>query len=252
MSEFAATVILTAGGQSRRMGTCKAFLPFQGVPLIEHQLQTCLSVATQVVIVASSRHFAAVQDIIGRQEPIHHSCSHVPAVSAVTDHPSFSGEGPLAGLFTGLFHIHYRTNQIPFPGVFFLGCDLPFIDTDFLHHFHNYVRQDQADGGEYDAYIPFWNGQPQPLSSWLTLSSSTLLPYLQRGIRSWKNLIPLLRVHCIAEKVWRTWSRWPQPFLNLNTPRDYANALRMNQMQRDRPPESERRIHHASPQNDDR
>ena len=44
------TVVIQAGGQSRRMGKDKALIPFQGQPLISRVIQRVLPVASEILI----------------------------------------------------------------------------------------------------------------------------------------------------------------------------------------------------------
>jgi len=87
------TAAILAGGESRRMGTDKASLEVDGVPLLERiaRIAVSLELPTQVV---------------GRED-------------------SWPGQGPLGGLHTALTHADGP--------VLALACDLPRLSADVLH-----------------------------------------------------------------------------------------------------------------------
>ncbi len=49
------TVAILSGGKSRRMGTDKAFLPFEGVPMIERVIATAKPFAKELLIIANDK-----------------------------------------------------------------------------------------------------------------------------------------------------------------------------------------------------
>lgn len=57
MTGAAVVAVLLAGGESRRMGSQKALLPWQGRPLLEYQLAQLASVAevTEIIVVTGDR-----------------------------------------------------------------------------------------------------------------------------------------------------------------------------------------------------
>ena len=101
------TVAILAGGESRRMGTDKAALPFGGLPLLERAARTALSAALPAVIV-------------GRARP---DGWQTPGVDFAPD--AAPGHGPLGGLETAL-----RRAATP---VLAVACDMPLLTSEALH-----------------------------------------------------------------------------------------------------------------------
>jgi molybdopterin-guanine dinucleotide biosynthesis protein A len=131
MSDFAAALL--AGGRSRRMGTDKAFLQWQGRPLWEHQLeklralepaQLLLSCREEQVFGESS---AGVALRPARVSPGHESnTSGLEATLALRlVYDEWNDAGPLGGVAACL-----RACEAPHLVV--LGVDLPHLPAEFL------------------------------------------------------------------------------------------------------------------------
>ena len=107
MNELSApfSVAILAGGQSRRMGTDKALLPLDGIPLIERVLATTRPLAVPHVLIANNPSLDYLD---------------------IERHPDVRpNHGPLGGLYTAL-------STITTPAVLLLACDQPFLTTEFL------------------------------------------------------------------------------------------------------------------------
>jgi len=107
MNDFAAALL--AGGRSRRMGTDKAFLEWQGRPLWEHQLEKlrALEPAQLLLSCRAEQLFPSLHDVM----PVH---------------DEMENSGPLAGVAACL-----RACQTP--RLLVLGVDLPHMPAEFLH-----------------------------------------------------------------------------------------------------------------------
>lgn len=106
MSDFAAALL--AGGRSRRMGTDKAFLPWRGRPLWEHQLEKLRSFAPSQLLLSCRPE----QDF-----------PELPNAMQVYD--ALENCGPLGGL-TACLEACRATHLIV------LGVDLPLLPAAFL------------------------------------------------------------------------------------------------------------------------
>ena len=95
-----------AGGQSRRIGSDKAKLAFQGRTLIQHVAGVMSEVFADVVIIS------------GRE--LRYEFVGLPVLPDV-----FPNRGPLGGIHTALNHARGRP-------VFAAACDLPFISPDLI------------------------------------------------------------------------------------------------------------------------
>lgn len=104
------TAAVLAGGQSRRMGRDKAFLPFGGRPLIERTLETLDRHFDEVLLVANE---AARYAHLGRR--------------VVAD--LRPGAGALGGIYTAIALTTGEAAGSASPThVFLCACDMPFLD----------------------------------------------------------------------------------------------------------------------------
>jgi len=95
------------GGQSRRMGTCKALLPYRGTTLLDHVLSVVRSVVEEVVLLGNGEL----------------NTPRTTGMLRLTDEPK-SG-GPLAGLIPLLEYAGDRWALL-------IACDMPLIESDIL------------------------------------------------------------------------------------------------------------------------
>jgi molybdopterin-guanine dinucleotide biosynthesis protein A len=111
MNDFAAALL--AGGRSRRMGTDKAFLPWQGRPLWEHQLEKLQTLAPSQLLLSCRAEQA------------------FPELQGVTRvHDEQENSGPLAGITACL-------RVCNTPRLVVLGIDLPLLPAEFLQALTN-------------------------------------------------------------------------------------------------------------------
>lgn len=122
--------VVLAGGQSRRLGTNKAFVKVGGVPLIERVVRTLSQISDDVRIVTN--------------EPEEYRSLGVPAVR-----DTWPGMGSLGGIYTGLEAARH-------PRAIVVGCDMPFLDLRLLR----FMILLSAD---YDVVIPRLDGLLEPL-----------------------------------------------------------------------------------------
>ncbi len=100
--------VILAGGKSRRMGYDKAWLIFDGEPLIARVLARVRAVCPKVLIVANER------DAYARLG--------VPVISDV-----YPGKGSLGGIFSGVQAAHTEHALV-------VACDLPFLNEALLRY----------------------------------------------------------------------------------------------------------------------
>ena len=102
------SVAILAGGQSRRMGQDKAFLPVDGLAVIERVIQRVAGLSDDVVIITNTpdkyRHLG--QRLVGDVYP---------------------DTGALGGIYTGI-----HTARHPYCLV--VACDMPFLNTSLLRY----------------------------------------------------------------------------------------------------------------------
>ncbi len=99
------TGIILAGGKSSRMGSEKGLVLLNGKPFIKHIIEALNPLVNSIMIVSNNSEYdifnlKRVEDII-------------------------KNSGPLAGLYSGLFHSKTENNLI-------LSCDVPLITSEIL------------------------------------------------------------------------------------------------------------------------
>ena len=190
MSDFAAALL--AGGHSRRMGTDKAFLQWQGRPLWEHQLEK-LRALEPVRLLLSCR---AEQEFPAPAE--------VPRV-----HDAWENSGPLGGVASCL-----RVCEAP--RLVVLGVDLPRLPAEFLH---SLLEQSPANCGavvKKDGYFePLAAVYPRamlPLAEeQLAAGRLAMQDFIRRGMERGV-------MRCVAVAVAAEW------FVNWNAPGDVGGG----------------------------
>jgi molybdopterin-guanine dinucleotide biosynthesis protein A len=194
------SAIVLAGGRSSRMGTPKALLPFDGEPLIVHIVATLRRIFTGIVVVA-----AVGQDL----PPMD--------VKLVRDEVPY--QGPVGGIYYGLTAAAGEAG-------FVTSCDSAFLNAGLIFHLVS-----QLPG--HDVVVPYWEGRFQPLQAVYRRSVLPLLAeQLARGELRPIQLFDRVRTRRIDEEEIRRFDPDGMSFFNMNTPEDYAEALR-----RWRPPE---------------
>jgi molybdenum cofactor cytidylyltransferase len=116
MSIFHTDIIILAAGASTRLGRPKQLLPWQGITLLQHAVQTALTVTTQPVVVtgANGEHLAAALD---------------PGQVKMVFNPHWE-QGIASSIRCGLQALLNRT---PTPDqVIFMVCDQPFVTAGLL------------------------------------------------------------------------------------------------------------------------
>lgn len=181
-----------AGGQSRRMGTDKALLDWQGRPLLQHALDLLAPVCPQVSIVGAADKFS-------RYGPV------------IEDH--FLARGPLAGIHAALRSSKATLNLI-------LAVDLPFVELRFLE-----FLLEQAQQSKPVVTVARTTDGWQPLCA---VYRREFADVADSALRLGRNKIdPLFAevdLRVIQENELRNYRFSPQMFRNLNTPEDLEHA----------------------------
>jgi molybdopterin-guanine dinucleotide biosynthesis protein A len=182
------SLIVLAGGESRRMGTDKAGLPLPGGTLIGHVLSQVEDMFDEVLISVSKGQ--AVD---------------APGCRVVED--GAPGQGPLAGILAGLKAAKHDVCAV-------LACDIPDMDIDFLKGLLS-----KAHG--FDIVVPISpDGLFEPL---FAVYRRSVIPEIESMV--WAREYSILRLfeRCRTRKVMLKDSGWLR---NLNTPEDFRKYLR--------------------------
>jgi len=186
------TGIILAGGENRRMGADKAFLPLAGSPLIEHVLRPLKHIFREIIIVTNSPEMYAAY-----------------GVSVVRD--AFEKRGPLTGIYSGLVHSNDEYN-------FVVACDMPFLNGRLIAY-----MTAQAEG--YDAVVPIIDEFIEPLHA---VYYKGIVPVIEERIRQHdqriRNMLATLRIRYILKEEVDRFDPERKSFKNLNTRQDYEEA----------------------------
>ena len=190
--------IILCGGKSKRMGCAKALLPFGEELLLQRIVRILSEVVHPLVVVASRGQFLpdlsdGIEIVYDRQP----DC------------------GPLEGLATGLWAIPRNTSN-----AFVTGCDTPFINPSFIDRILALLT-------DYKVAVPKADGRYHPLCA---AFSRDVLPdietMLDAGERRMGFLIESTTKREVLPLEWNDVDPCSKSLCNLNTPEDYANALR--------------------------
>lgn len=183
------TGIILAGGKNSRMGVNKAFLPIDGIRLIEKTLDIYRQIFNEIIIVTN--------------DPL----AYIEFADAAIVTDIYKGKGPAGGIYTGLF---YAKNSYAFVS----ACDMPFLNKDFILY-----MIDQR--GRYDIIVP---ELPEGFQALHALYSRNCLFAMKRMIDSDELKITGLykeaRILRITEEKIKPFEKDGRLFLNLNTPED--------------------------------
>ena len=176
------------------MGTPKALLPFDNEPLIVHIVANLRRLFAEVVVVA-----APGQDL--------------PAMPVKLVRDEVAYQGPVGGIYYGLTAAGGDVS-------FVTSCDSAFLNADLISHLLSRISQ-------HDVVVPHWQGRFQPLHA---VYRRSLLPLLEgqlaRGELRPVYLFEKVRTLRIDEDEIRRFDPEGSSFFNMNTPEEYAEALK--------------------------
>lgn len=201
------TLIINAGGQSRRMGRPKALLPVPPTnePLLQLIYQRLQQLSSQrTVVIANDPTFRA-------QVKLPDEVLWLP--------DAYPNTGPLGGLATGL--ATYASWAIC------VACDLPLLNPALFAYFCTLAAETDTAGDElWDAIVPVVDDYPEPLHA---LYHRRCLPAitacLAKGERRATAFLPAVRVRYVHEPALRQFDPALHSFLNANTPEEWAQAV---------------------------
>ncbi|MBI2167007.1 MAG: molybdenum cofactor guanylyltransferase [Candidatus Omnitrophica bacterium] len=189
------TGIVVAGGKSSRMGRDKAFLDWQGRPLIQAVVESLAGHVSEIIVVAKEKEKFKFQ--FERETLL------------VADRfPYFS---PLVGIATGLFYSRTELN-------FVLACDMPQVKMRVVKRLCESME-------DFDAVLPRSSYGLEPLCAVYRKSALGVFEArIRRGSLSVRDALEDLRIKVVP---WDEESREePLVFMNLNTPAEYGEGLK--------------------------
>ncbi len=181
-----ATAIILAGGKSTRMGTDKALLKIDEVPLVE-RLAAALEPYFDHVIISRGPHVA-------------------PGGGYRTVGDCYPESGPLSGIHAGLCASETEHN-------FVIACDIPSVNVALMNKLMSF-------SDDFDIVAPsFRNGFAEPLfASYRKRVGETALRLLHNGRLEARALLGECTSHLVAFSN----AGW---YVNLNTPQEYEQFL---------------------------
>jgi molybdopterin-guanine dinucleotide biosynthesis protein A len=189
------TIVVQAGGESRRMGEDKALRPFLGRPLIQRVLDRVSPLADELLVTTNTPEkytflkLALIPDIL-------------------------PGRGALGGLYTALQAAQHELVAI-------VACDMPFVNPELLA-----AQRDWLSDPALDVVIPRSAGGTEPFHA--VYRRSTCLPAIQNAIEADK-----WRVDAWFSRVKIRWVQPDEAaqfdphqlaFWNVNTPEEFKQA----------------------------
>ncbi|MDM5272607.1 molybdenum cofactor guanylyltransferase MobA [Sulfurovum sp. zt1-1] len=181
------SVIIFAGGKSSRMGKDKSQLAFAGYSsLSEYQYHRLGTLFEKVYLSAKSDKFEFGCEVIADNYEVH---------------------SPLAALISVF-------EKLDVPEVFILSVDAPFVDEHVIDTLMNEERK------EYDIVIA---ESPNGLEPLCGIYRRSILPEATKMLKSDNHRLTTLLENVETKKVRFTDK---EPFLNLNHPEEYQEALR--------------------------
>lgn len=189
------TGAVLAGGDSTRMGTNKALLPFGGVRIIEGIIRKIRPLFAEILIVAN--------------EPDPYAYLGVPIFP-----DQVRGKGPLGGIYSAVLHSAS-------PQTFCVACDMPLLNPAVVA----YLR-DTAMG--YDVVVPRTPDGYQPLHA---IYSKACLAHIASMIRNDRlkidQLFSAVRVRVVMAEELRPMDSVLGCFVNINTREELEAAARL-------------------------
>ena len=176
------------------MGRDKAWLDLDGQSMIERVIAALVPVTTGVAVIANNPEYARL------------------GLPVFAD--SHSNIGPLEAIRTALENA--QTSR-----VVLAGCDLPFVTSELFELLLNIQ-------GDYEAVIPVGPDQkPQPLCAIYSTQGLTVVrDLIANGERRISSLFDRVPTRFVAFDDLRHLADFELFFENINTPKDYARALR--------------------------
>jgi molybdopterin-guanine dinucleotide biosynthesis protein A len=189
------SIVLQAGGSSKRMGQNKALMPFRGQPLIARVLQRVQPLAAEVLVTTNQP-----EELVFLGVPL--IPDEIPDL------------GALGGLYTAL-----RAAGNPYTAV--VACDMPFASLALLE-----AQQALLFGEGVDVVIPALSHGYEPFHA--VYRTETCLTAVRSAIDAGKRKaiawIPDVKVRVMKESEVRQYDPHLLAVMNVNTPEEFRQA----------------------------
>ena len=191
--------VILCGGQSRRMGRNKAFLPIVGRPLIERQIEVLRRIFERLLLVTRTPlEYEPHTKLWVRGERL--------KIEIVPD--AQPGRGAMVGIYSGLLAVQGRS-------AFFVACDMPFLNEGLIRHMI-------VLSAKHDVVIP---QSPEGLEPTHAAYSKTCIAPMQAQMAAGDlkiiNFFPQVNVCIITEEEIRRFDPSGLALVNINTEEEY-------------------------------
>jgi molybdopterin-guanine dinucleotide biosynthesis protein A len=189
------SIVIQAGGQSRRMGEKKALKLFLGRPLIQRVIERLAPIADELLLTTN--------------QPEDYAFLNLPLIPDVKP-----GRGPLGGLYTALISAKY-------PSVAVVACDMPFASAPLLVAAAGFLSQEEA-----DVVIAETSEGFEPLHA--VYRRGTCIPAIESAIQAdqWRMVswFPQVNIRRLTPNELGRYDPDGLAFWNVNTPEEFAEA----------------------------
>ena len=189
------SVAILAGGQSRRMGRDKAFLPVGERPVIERVMERVAPLTDDLTLIANEPALYC-----------HLGCQLVGDV--------YPGKGSLGGIYTAIHAARHDYCLV-------VACDMPFLNPDLLRYLIELTPG-------YDVVIPRIEEFPETMHA--VYGKRCLEPIQRRLLAGQLKIIGFfdeVRVRYIERAEVARFDPTFRSFLNMNTPADWERVQRL-------------------------
>jgi len=192
------SIVVQAGGGSRRMGQNKALLPFLGKPLVARVVDRLSFLGEETLVISNP---PAEVEFLG-----------IPVFEDL-----LPGRGALGGLYTAL-------SVASQPLVAVVACDMPFANAMLLAALRDQLRSD-----DFDLAVPQSAEGLEPMHA--VYRRETCLPAVQRALEAGEqrmiSFYPMVKPRIFAVEEVRPFDPEQLTFINVNTPEDFQQAEQM-------------------------
>jgi molybdopterin-guanine dinucleotide biosynthesis protein A len=177
---------ILAGGKSNRMGTDKALLLVQDVPMLKRMIRLIGPFCKTILISGQNADY------------IDFNIEMVPDL--------YTGCGPISGIISSLKHSSTEWNLL-------VGVDVPFINEELIQYLISQI-------GQYDCIVPEHEGGVEPL---IGLYNRQILPIIEEMISKgdYKLMRLLAKLNTRYVDCNNLVKQFPRLFFNINRPGDY-------------------------------
>ena len=189
------SIVIQAGGESRRMGQDKALMPFLGRPLIQRVVDRLSPMADELLVTTNNPDNFRFLNL--RLFP-----------------DLKPGRGALGGLYTALSSATCETVAV-------VACDMPFASAQLIEAASRLLVEEDA-----DVVIPDSGDGLEPMHA--LYRRETCLPAIEAAIKAdqWRLIswFPQVKVRVLQPDEVKRYDPSGLAFWNLNTPEEFAEA----------------------------